>query len=474
MHGPIEEQQEAVGLVDLPAIVHFQQVTGHAIVATKKPRRAFVSELLDQPRASYQIADQQCPQNRCGFRVTFHLLEYSRPAHPCSRYRIPQLPMPISFEEVPMRLETLLIHTGAEVDPATGAVAPPIHLSTTFEHGADRKLHDGHVYIRESNPTQSRLEAALAASEGGEAALFFASGLAACAAFLQSLPAGAHVIYPDDVYHGVGEMAHDFLPRWGSSATAVDMADPGAVGAAMRPETRLIWAETPSNPLLKVVDLAALAEISRAHDARLIVDNTFATPILQRPLDLGADAVVHSATKYMGGHSDVQGGALVLREREPLYAQLEHIRVVLGAVASPFNAWLVLRGLRSLACRVERHAANALAVARALAGHPALEAVHYPGLEEHPGHAIARKQMHGYGGMVSFAVRGGREQAIAVAARVKLFTNATSLGGAESLIEHRASSEGPASTTPENLLRASVGLEQPDDRIADLLQGLAG
>ncbi|MCP3962962.1 MAG: aminotransferase class V-fold PLP-dependent enzyme [bacterium] len=373
-----------------------------------------------------------------------------------------------------MKLETLLIHTGAEVDPATGAVAPPIHLSTTFEHGPDCQLHDGHVYIRESNPTQSRLEEALAASEGGEAALLFASGLAACSAYLQSLPSGSHMLHPDDVYHGVREMAQDFMPRWGQAATEVDMADLDAVRAALRPETRLIWAETPSNPLLKVVDLSALAEIAHAHDALLAVDNTFATPILQRPLDLGADVVVHSATKYMGGHSDVQGGALVLKEREPSYDDLTHIRGVLGGVASPFNAWLVLRGLRSLACRVERHAANALAIARALDGHPAVETVHYPGLEEHPGHAIARRQMRAFGGMLSLAVRGGREQAVAIASRVKLFTNATSLGGVESLIEHRASSEGPASTTPENLLRVSVGLEHSEDLIADLLQALDG
>ncbi len=373
-----------------------------------------------------------------------------------------------------MKLETLLIHTGAEIDPATGAVAPPIHLSTTFDHGPDRQLHDGHVYIRESNPTQSRLEEALAASEGGEAALFFASGLAACAAVFQTLPAGSHVLYPDDVYHGVGEITHDFLPRWGCTATAVDMADTDAVRAALTPQTRLIWAETPSNPLLKIADLSALAEIAHAGDARLAVDNTFATPILQRPLELGADVSVHSATKYMGGHSDVQGGALMLKQREPLHGALTHIRTVLGGVASPFNAWLVLRGMRSLACRVERHAANALAVARALAGHPALETVHYPGLEEHPGHDVARRQMRAYGGMLSLQVRGGREAAIAIASRVKLFANATSLGGVESLIEHRASSEGPTSTTPENLLRVSVGLEHPDDLIADLLQALAG
>ncbi len=371
-----------------------------------------------------------------------------------------------------MKLETLLIHSGAEADPTTGAIAPPIHLSTTFDHGPDCQRHDGHVYIRESNPTQSQLEEALAASEGGEAALFFASGLAAAAALLQSLPAGSHLLYPDDVYHGVREMALDFLPRWGCTATAVNMADLDQVRAALTPETRMIWAETPSNPLLKVSDLKALAEIAHDHGALLAVDNTFATPILQRPLELGADIVMHSATKYMGGHSDVQGGALMLRQREPLYSSLTHIRVVLGAVASPFNAWLVLRGLRSMACRVERHAANALAIARALDDHPAFEAVHYPGLEGHPGHDVARRQMKAFGGMISIQLRGGRDQAIAVASRVKLFANATSLGGVESLIEHRASSEGPAGITPENLLRVSVGLEHPDDLIADLLQAL--
>ncbi len=373
-----------------------------------------------------------------------------------------------------MKLETLLIHSGADVDPTTGAVAPPIHLSTTFDHGPDSRLHDGHVYIRDSNPTQSRLEEALAASEGGEAALFFASGLAACAAVLQSLPEGAHVLYPDDVYHGVGDLAVEFLPRWGCTATAVAMDDPDRVRAALRPETRMIWAETPSNPLLKVCDLGALAEVAHDHGVLLAVDNTFATPILQRPLALGADVSIHSATKYMGGHSDIQGGAVMLRRREPLHDALVHIRKVVGGVASPFNAWLVLRGLRSLACRVDRHAANALAVARALAGHSALEAVHYPGLEEHPGHQVAQRQMRAFGGMLSIEVRGGREAAIAVASRVKLFTNATSLGGVESLIEHRASSEGPSSTTPQSLLRISVGLEHPDDLVADLLQALAG
>ncbi len=374
-----------------------------------------------------------------------------------------------------MKLETLLIHSGADVDPSTGAVAPPIHLSTIFEHAPDNSepLHD-HLYIRESNPTQSRLEEALTAAEGGAAALFFASGLGASAAVLQSLPSGSHVVLPRDVYHGVRKIGHEFVPRWGGSVTAVDMTDLDAVRAALTPDTRLIWAETPSNPLLRIVDLVALAEIAHDHGARLVVDNTFATPILQRPLELGADIVMHSTTKYMGGHSDVLGGALVLKERASSYDELFEVRSVLGAAGSPFNAWLVLRGLRSMACRVERHASNALAVAKALADHPALEAVYYPGLPEHPGHDIARRQMSAYGGMLSLSVRGGREQAVAVASRVRIFTNATSLGGVESLIEHRASSEGPTSTTPQNLLRVSIGLEHVDDLKADLLQALEG
>jgi cystathionine gamma-synthase len=371
-----------------------------------------------------------------------------------------------------LRLDTILMKAGAEVDSATGAVTPPLHLSTTFEHTPDGQSLHGHLYIRQSNPTQSRLEEALTASEGGAAALFFASGLAAGAAVLQAIESGSHVLLASDTYHGFREMAQEFLPRWGLTATAVDMTNLEAVRSAMRPETRLLWAETPSNPLLEIVDLSALAEIAHQGGASLLVDSTFATPVLQRPLDLGADIVLHSATKYMGGHSDVQGGALVLRHREALFGKLLHLRTLAGAVASPFNAWLVLRGLRTLVCRVERHASNALALAEALDGHPALETVRYPGLPHHPGHALARRQMRAFGGVVSLAVRGGRDAALTVASRVRLFTNATSLGGVESLIEHRASSEGAASTAPENLLRLSVGLEHPDDLIADLRQAL--
>ena len=371
-----------------------------------------------------------------------------------------------------MKFETRAVHAGAEPDPATGAIAPPIHLSTTFEHGPAAEAPHGYLYIRESNPTQTRLEEALASVEGGAAALVFASGLSAAAAYLQAQPAGSHVLYQEDVYYGVRAMARDFLPRWGMEATAVDMTDLGRVRAALRPTTRVIWVETPSNPLMQVVDLGALAAIARGAGALLVVDGTFATPALQQPLALGADAVLHSTTKYLGGHSDVQGGALIFKEAGVLSGQVEHIRKILGAVASPFNSWLVLRGLRSLSCRVERHCANALAVARFLEKHPAVEAVHYPGLESHPGHAIAKRQMSAFGGMLSLRVRGGRDAAIRAASRVKLFVNATSLGGSESLIEHRASSEGTGSTTPQNLLRASVGLEHADDLIADLAQAL--
>lgn len=372
-----------------------------------------------------------------------------------------------------MKFETRAVRAGGKPDPATGAIAPPIHLSTTFEHGPAAETPLGYMYIRESNPTQTRLEEALAEVEGGESALVFGSGLAAGAAYLQALPAGSHVIFPDDIYYGFRTIALEFLPRWGMESTAVDMADLSRVRAALRPSTRLIWAETPSNPLMKIVDLAALAGIARAAGAKLIVDGTFATPALQRPLELGADAVMHATTKYLGGHSDVQGGVVILRERGDAAEKIAHVRHILGAVSSPFNSWLVLRGLRSLPCRMERHSANGLAVARALGTHPNVEAVHYPGLESHPGHAVAAKQMSGFGGMLSFRVRGGRDAAIRVASRVRLLTNATSLGGTETLIEHRASSEGPTSPTPQNLLRVSVGLEHPDDLIEDLTRALA-
>jgi cystathionine gamma-synthase len=383
--------------------------------------------------------------------------------------------VPLRRKGARLEFETIAVHAGGEVDPATGAVAPPIHLSTTFQHGPAGEVPRGYLYIRESNPTQTRLEEALAAVEGGEAAFVFASGMAAGAAYLQALPAGSHVLFHRDLYYGFRTLAHDYLPRWGLEASAADLGDEQALAAALRPATRLVWAETPTNPLLEVLDLRRIAEAAHACGASLLVDGTLATPALQRPLELGADVVLHATTKYLGGHSDVQGGALVLRRRDPgLAARLDQVRHDLGAVASPFNSWLVLRGLRTLACRMERHAANALAVARALAGRSnEVAAVHYPGLPSHPGHEIARRQMRAFGGMVSFRLAGGREHALRVASRLRLFLNATSLGGSESLIEHRASAEGAHSTAPPDLLRASIGLEHPDDLIADLAQALA-
>lgn len=371
-----------------------------------------------------------------------------------------------------MRFETRAVHAGGEPDEATGAIAPPIHLSTTFEHGpASEPLH-GFLYQREANPTQERVEAALAALDGGAAALAFASGMAAASTLLQALPTGSRVLFHRDVYSGVRQVAERLLPRWGMSAEFLDFGDPAVVAAAAAAPATAIWVETPSNPRLDIVDLAAVAAAAKATGALLFVDGTFATPALQQPLGLGADVVMHSTTKYLGGHHDLLGGALVFAQREALFETVLDLRKHLGGVASPFNSWLLLRGLRSLDCRMERHSANASAVARALDGHPALETVLYPGLTGHAGHEVAARQMKRFGGMLSLLVRGGREAAVGVAARVRLLRNATSLGGPESTLEHRASSDGPGSTAPENLLRLSIGLEHPDDLVADLLRAL--
>jgi cystathionine gamma-synthase len=371
-----------------------------------------------------------------------------------------------------MRIETLFVHAGHHVDKETGAVAPPIHLSTTFARDETNALIGPTQYIREGNPTQSLLEEALAQIESGEAALAFASGMAAGVAVLQSLDAGSHFILPDDIYYGYRVAARDFLERSGLRADSVNMDDLAGLKKALRPNTKLVWLESPSNPLMKVTDLAAAAALARANGALVIVDNTFATPVLQRPISLGADIVLHATTKYIGGHSDVQGGALVFAHRDKFFEKVEHARRILGGVGSPFNAWLALRGLRTLPVRMERQSVNALAVARALARHPSVSVVHYPGLESDPGHSTAKRQMSAFGGMLSFCARAGREAAIAAVGKVKLFTRATSLGGTESLIEHRATSEGPTSKTPPDLLRLSIGLEHPDDLIADLDQAL--
>ena len=378
----------------------------------------------------------------------------------------------MSIQRDGLDASTLAVHVGNEPDAATGAVAPPLHLSTTFRHGPAGERVAGYEYQREGNPTNDRLRAALVALEGGEDALTFASGMAAMTTLLESLPGGARVLFPDDCYSGLRMLFEEFLPERGIVATVVDMADLDAVRAACATPLALLWIETPSNPLMKIADIAALAQIGHAAGAIVVVDNTFATPLLQRPLALGADIVMHSTTKYFGGHSDVLGGALVFARKDALAAKVAHRLHVTGAVLAPFSAWLTLRGCRSLGARMAMHCASARKVADFLTSHPAVERVNYPGLASHPGHAVAVRQMRDFGGMLSVEVRGGREAALAMAGKLRLFTNATSLGGCESLIEHRASVEGANPRSPQNLLRISVGLEDAGDLIADLAQAL--
>jgi cystathionine gamma-synthase len=372
-----------------------------------------------------------------------------------------------------MRAETLAVHAGAEPDPGTGAIAPPLHLSTTFRHGPAGERVAGFEYQREANPTQARLEQALAALEGGRTALAFGSGMAAISALLDSLPSGSHLLYPADCYAGVRTLAEEFLPQRGIVGTAVEFGDLDAVRGALHQNTRLIWAETPSNPQLRIADIAALADLAQAHGALLACDNTFATPTLQQPLALGADVVMHSTTKYFGGHSDVMGGALVFARDDELADRVAHRRHVTGGILAPFSAWLILRGCRSLPARMAWHCRNARAIAEFLARQAAVEIVHYPGLSTHPGHEIAARQMRDFGAMLSFRVRGGREPTLRVAGALRLIHNATSLGGCETLIEHRASVEGPHPVSPQNLLRVSVGLEHVDDLLEDLARALA-
>ena len=371
------------------------------------------------------------------------------------------------------RPDTLAVHAGNAPDESTGAVAPPLHLSTTFRHGPAGERVAGYEYQREGNPTNDRLRDALKALEGGEEAMTFASGMAAMSTLLDCLPAGARVLFPDDCYSGLRMLFQEFLPERGIVAEVVAMADIDAVRKACAMPVSMLWIETPSNPLMKISDIASLADIGHAAGAIVVVDNTFATPLLQRPLALGADIVMHSSTKYFGGHSDVLGGALVFAKESDLAHKVAHRLHVTGAVLSPFSAWLTLRGCRSLGARMAMHCANARKVAEFLAAHPAIERVNWPGLPSHPGHAVAARQMQDFGAMLSIEVRGGREATLAMAGRLRVFTNATSLGGCESLIEHRASVEGANPQSPQNLLRISVGLEHADDLIDDLQQALS-
>ncbi len=377
-----------------------------------------------------------------------------------------------------MNIETIAVHAGKEIDPTTGAVMPPIHLSTTFVRASDGSYPSGYSYIRSDNPTRRALEEVLVALEAGVDAATFASGMAAIMAVFQALGTGDHVIIPDDIYFGTGKLVREIFAPWGLESTAVDMTDLAAVQAALRPNTKLIWIETPSNPLLKITDVAAVAALAHAAGAICACDSTWPTPMLQRTLALGADLSIHATTKYLGGHSDVLGGAIITKADNDFFARIRLIQRTGGAVPSPFDCWLTLRGIRTLPYRMRAHCENARKVAHFLANHDKVCKVHYPGLESHPGHAIAAKQMADFGGMLSFQVcpdklHTGQENALRVANSTKLFAQATSLGGVESLIEHRYSVEGQGSKTPDNLLRVSVGLEHPDDLIADLAQALA-
>jgi len=372
-----------------------------------------------------------------------------------------------------MHIETLAVHAGTTTDPKTGAVTPPIHLSTTFERAPDGSFPGGFIYTRSGNPTRQALEACLMELEGGAAAAAFSSGQAATFAILQSLSPGDHVIAPEDAYYGTADLLLEHFGHWGLEATLVDMTDPSAVAAAVRPATRLLWVETPSNPRIRVTDIAAIVDVAQRASARVACDNTWATPMLQHPLQLGADIVMHATTKYLGGHSDILGGAVVTRTDDEFFARIRTVQTAAGAVPSPFECWLVMRGIRTLPYRMRAHSANALALARYLAGHRRIAHVYYPGLETDEGYAVASRQMSLPGGMLSFLLDGaGREETMAMSARLKIFTRATSLGGPETLIEHRASIEGPRTRAPENLLRVSVGREHHEDLIADLAQAL--
>jgi cystathionine gamma-synthase len=373
---------------------------------------------------------------------------------------------------------TNAIHAGQDPDPSTGDVITPIHVSSTFAQDGVGGLRSGYEYSRSANPTRTALQECLAALEGGRHAVAFGSGMGASDVLMRVLlKPGDHVVIPHDAYGGTFRLVDKVLALWGVEYTPVDLADIGALRAALRPTTRVVWCETPTNPLLGIADIAAVADVTRTAGARLVVDNTFASPYLQQPLALGADVVLHSTTKYVGGHSDVVGGALVTGDDE-LADAIRFTQNSVGSVPGPFDAWLTLRGVKTLAVRMERHSDNAERIAELLAAHPAVTRVYYPGLAEHPGHEIAAKQMRRFGGMVSFTVAGGREAALRVCAATEIFTLAESLGGVESLIEHpgamtHASVAGSALEVPDDLVRLSVGIEDVEDLAEDLRQALS-
>jgi cystathionine gamma-synthase len=370
-----------------------------------------------------------------------------------------------------MKIETIAIHAGNHSDESSKAVIQPITMSTTFVREADGSFPAGYIYSRSSNPNRTSLENVLAKLEGGVDAAAFSSGNAAGMAVFQTLKPGTHIIGPDDMYHGlrnqIKTLFSDIL-----EFDFVDINDSAVLTAHIKPNTRLIWVETPSNPLLKITDIKTIIATARKHNIRVVCDNTFATPIGQQPLVLGADIVMHSSTKYFGGHSDLMGGALITAEKSEWWTKIRQVQEMGGAIPSPMDCYYLTRSIKTLPYRVKGHVHNAQLLAEYLENHPKIEKVMYPGLLSHPQHAIAREQMLNFGGMLSFCVKGGSDEARNVINKLKIFTQATSLGGVESLIEHRASVEGPDTKTPHNLLRVSVGLEHIDDLIADITQAL--
>ena len=373
-----------------------------------------------------------------------------------------------------MKKETIAVHGSHLKDETAGAIAAPVFFTTTFERALDGTYPKGHMYSRNSNPNRMALEKGLAALEGASRGFAFGSGLAAVNAVFQCLKSGDHILMPEVGYYASYKLAEEILGPWGLEVSQVDMTDLAKVEKAIQKNTQLIWAETPANPMLSITDIKGLASIAQKHKLKLGVDNTLGTPVLQNPIALGADIVMHATTKYIGGHSDIMGGAVLLKEDDEWAKRIERVQILMGATPNPLDCYLLARGLKTLPLRMREHSANALELAKRLEKHPKVEKVHYPGLESHPQHALAKAQMpQGFSGMIALQVKTGETETREMAGKLQIFQQATSLGGVESLVEHRKSIEGPQSTTPGNLLRFSIGLEHVDDLWADLEQALA-
>jgi cystathionine gamma-synthase len=373
-----------------------------------------------------------------------------------------------------MKKETIAVHGSHLKDETAGAIAAPVFLTTTFERALDGTYPKGHMYSRNSNPNRTALEKGLAALEGASRGFAFGSGLAAVNAVFQCLQSGDHILMPEVGYYASYKLAEEILGPWGLEVTQVDMTDLATVEKAVQENTKLIWAETPANPMLSITDITGLSTIAKKHGLKLGVDNTMGTPVLQNPIAHGADIVMHATTKYIGGHSDIMGGAVLVKEDDEWAKRIERVQILMGATPNPLDCYLLARGLKTLPLRMREHSANALELAKRLEKHPKVERVHYPGLESHPQHALAKAQMpQGFSGMIALQVKTGETETREMAGKLQIFQQATSLGGVESLVEHRRSIEGPQSTTPGNLLRFSIGLEHVDDLWADLEQALA-